>query len=61
MTKCARCGKKLRRAYHHGGRIYGPECIKLYILTRYGQKVSVKPATETDNQLDIFEANHVQS
>jgi len=54
MTKCTRCGKKLTRAFYHCGKVYGSECIRLFIATEYGQKVKVKRADEYDNQNDMF-------
>ena len=54
MTKCSRCGKKLTRAFYHGGKVYGSECIRLFIAMAYGQKVKVKRADEYDTQDDMF-------
>lgn len=57
MTKCSRCGKKLTRAFYHGGKVYGSECIRLFIALEYGQKVKVKGADLHDTQADMFAAD----
>jgi len=54
MTKCSRCGKKLTRAFYHGGKVYGSECIRLFISTTYGKKIKVRKADEHDTQSDMF-------
>ena len=52
---CARCGKSLKKAYRHHGKIYGPECIK-----KMGGDVikstliQVKDGAEKDNQQELF-------
>jgi hypothetical protein len=54
VNKCSRCGKKLTRAFYHGGKVYGSECIRLFIAAEHGQKVKVKGADLHDNQTDMF-------
>ena len=57
MTKCSRCGKKLSRAFYHGGKVYGSECIRLFIESVHGKKVKVKSADLYDTQKDLFATN----
>jgi len=54
MAKCSRCGKSLKKVYYHGGNVYGPECIRLFIKMKYGQSVKVTKADEYDTQYDMF-------
>lgn len=57
MTRCSRCGKRLKQVYYHGGDVYGSECIKLFIKIKYGHNVKVTKADEYDTQTDMFAAN----
>ena len=61
MNKCSRCGKKLKRAFFRNGKIFGPECVKLFVAETYGGKLFIGKATDNKMQLNLFEVEHVQS
>ena len=53
--KCQRCGKSLKKAYRHKGRIYGPECIKKIggCLVK-STLIRVKDGNNKDIQMELF-------
>ena len=54
--KCHRCGKSLKKAYRHNGKIYGPECIKKIggCLIK-SMLIQVKDGKEKELQIGLFD------
>ena len=48
MTRCARCGKRLREVYYVNGKPYGSECAKMRGYS--DKKVIIKKPTELDDK-----------
>jgi len=54
--RCNRCYKRLKKAYYHQGRMYGPECIKkMGGIIQRSQQVNIKEAEDKNkNQMELF-------
>jgi len=55
--RCARCDKRIRKAYYVNGRAYGIECARMRGYS--DKKVIIKNATEIDLQIDLFDSKEM--
>jgi len=55
--RCARCDKKIRKAYYVKGKPYGIECARMRGYS--DKKVIIKSATEIDLQIDLFDSKEM--
>lgn len=52
---CFRCKKKLKKAYFHNGKVYGPECVvKVGGFIRKSHRVKIDDAKEYDKQMRLL-------
>lgn len=52
---CSRCKKRLKKAYFHNGKVYGPECVvKVGGYIKSDKKIRTKETEENDKQMELF-------
>jgi len=54
--RCAKCFKRIKRAYWHNGQAYGPECVvKVGGYINKSKLIKIKDADEdNENQQELF-------